>query len=128
MECAHAPTGTTVITDAPSDKGGTRKSFSPTDVCTAALCACAMTNMGFYAKTRGLDIAGATVELTRTMSSQPPQRIARLELLFVMPDRGFDEKDKTGMERAAKGCPVHNSLSPKIEQEFVFQWVAARPA
>ena len=116
VEVTHGPTGATIVTTAPQDKGGTGESFSPTDVCAAALCACATTNMGFYAKTRGLDIAGTTVEIKRTMSAEPPSRIARLELEFIVPDRGFSDKDTLGFERAAKTCPVHNSLSPEIEE------------
>lgn len=123
VECRDQATGSTIFTDAPKDKQGRAEYITPTALCTAALCGCAMTNMGVYAKTRNLDITGATIELSRTMTEQAPQRIARLELVFTVPDRGLSDKDKTGLERAAATCHVHNSLHPDIEQKFTFVWV-----
>ena len=43
VECEHTQSGTKIITDAPTDNNGKGEAFSPTDLCCAALGACAMT-------------------------------------------------------------------------------------
>ena len=42
----HAPSGTSLVTDAPVDNHGKGESFSPTDLVATALGACMMTIMG----------------------------------------------------------------------------------
>ena len=39
-----------------------------------------------------------------------------------MPDREYTDKQKASLERCAHTCPVHLSLHPETEQEFVFNW------
>ena len=88
----------------------------------AALGSCAVTTMGVYANTHGLDVTGTTVEISFAMSEKSPRRVERVELIFTMPDREYSAKDKQSLERAAGACPVHNSLHPDMEQRFVFKW------
>ena len=53
LECTHLQSGTKIITDAPTDNNGKGEAFSPTDLCSTSLAACAMTIMGIYAKNDG---------------------------------------------------------------------------
>ncbi|CAK7054207.1 MAG: hypothetical protein DELT_01141 [Desulfovibrio sp.] len=122
VEATHVASGTTMITDAPLDNGGEGKSFSPTDICTMSLGMCALTIMGLFAKNHGLDIEGTTFEVTKTMSPNPPRRIAKIEVIFNFPDKGYSDKEKISLERAAKTCPVHLSLHPEVEQIITFNW------
>ncbi len=121
VEAKHEQSGATLITDAPVDNNGQGRSFSPTDLCSMSLGACALTIMGIYAQAHGLDIEGTTFEVTKTMSASP-RRIARIELTFSFPDKGYSDKDKISLERAAKTCPVHHSLHPEVEQVITFKW------
>ncbi len=118
----HLQSGTTIITDAPTDNGGQGRAFSPTDLAANALGACALTIMGLYAEGHSLDIKGATMEITKTMSASP-RRIACIEVTFTMPANDFSEKDKKALVNAAYTCPVHKSLSPDVEQKFNFVWL-----
>lgn len=121
VEARHGGSGATIISDAPVDNGGQGRSFSPTDMCSAALAMCALTIMGKFAQTHGLDIDGTTFEVNKTMSATP-RRIAKIEVIFNFPDRGYSDKDKKSLERAAMTCPVHHSLHPDMEQAITFNW------
>ena len=94
LECTHLQSGTTIITDAPTDNNGKGEAFSPTDLCATSLAACAMTIMGIYAKNNGLDLSGAEIEITKKMAAEP-RRIAEIDVIFHMPARAFSGKDKT---------------------------------
>lgn len=122
VECLHEQSGDRIVTDAPTDNNGKGEAFSPTDLCAAALAACAMTIMGMYAERHGCDITGAGFSVRKIMSSESPRRISALEVIFSMPDRDYTEKQKKGLERAALTCPVHHSLHPDVEQKITFQW------
>ena len=120
-ECVHVASGTTLITDAPVDNQGKGEAFSPTDLCATALASCAMTIIGIYGRTHDVDVTGTTIEVTKTMSSNP-RRIGKIEMIFTMPDRDYTDKQKLMIERAALTCPVHLSLHPDVEQVFTFKW------
>ena len=121
VECTHTQSGTKIITDAPVDNHGKGQAFSPTDLCATALGACAMTIIGLYAQNHGVDVTGAEMAITKSMSADP-RRIGKVEVIFTMPDRLYSEKEKIVMERAAHTCPVHLSLHPDVEQVFTFNW------
>ena len=122
VEAKHEQSGATLITDAPVDNQGQGRSFSPTDLCATSLGACALTIMGIFAQSHGLNIDGTTFEVTKTMSAKAPRRIAKIEVTFNFPDKGYSDKDKTSLERAAMTCPVHQSLGPEVEQVINFKW------
>ena len=122
VESRHASSGTNMVTDASQEGQGQGGGFSPIDALAASLGACALTTMGFYAQNHGLDISGASVEVTSTMTATSPRRVARVELVVAMPDRDYSDKDKKSLERAVNSCPVHNSLHPDIEQKFSIKW------
>ena len=121
VECVHEKSGTKIITDAPTDNNGKGESFSPTDLCAAALGACAMTIMGIYGKTHDIDLIGTELEITKVMS-QDPRKISKVQIIFKMPAKAYTDKDKTLLERAAHTCPVARSLGADVEQEFIFKW------
>lgn len=121
VECTHLASGTTIVTDAPVDNQGKGEAFSPTDLCSTALAACAMTIIGIYGKKHDVDVSGMTASVTKEMSANP-RRIGKIEVTFVMPDREFTDKQKTMIERAAHTCPVHLSLHPDVELVFTFKW------
>jgi uncharacterized OsmC-like protein len=122
VECTHEQNGSKIITDAPLDSGGKGESFSPTDLCAVALATCAMTTMGMYGDAHGCDVTGATVHVEKKMGTNP-HRIVSIEVAFTFPDKEYTDRQKAGLERVARICPVHNSLHPDIEQNFSFKWV-----
>jgi putative redox protein len=120
-EMTHLESGTVVFTDAPKDNHGKGEAFSPTDLVATGLGACMVSIMGIYARQQGLDIEGTRVEITKVMAANP-RRIAEIKAILTMPKRGFTDKDKKALERAALTCPVSQSLSADLVQDISFVW------
>ena len=110
------------MTDAPPDNNGLGRSFSPTDLVATALGTCMMTIMGIVAERSGIDLTGSTVVATKEMASAPARRIARLAVVFNLPDH-VPADDRLRLEAAARKCPVHHSLHPDVVCEFTFNWL-----
>jgi putative redox protein len=120
-EATHGPSGNTLLTDAPVDNQGKGEAFSPTDLVATALGTCISTIMGIVAEREKIDLSGMRVTVQKEMSEEPPRRIARLSARIVFP-RPLDAKQRAKIEACAKACPVHQTLSGKVEMpvEFVY--------
>ncbi|MCX6919868.1 MAG: OsmC family protein [Verrucomicrobia bacterium] len=121
VRATHGPSGTVLITDAPVDNQGKGESFSPTDLTATSLATCIMTILGIQAKGLNLDFRGLRVEIEKHMTAQPPRRIAKLEAAIHMP-AGIAEELRERLIRAAKACPVKQSLHPDVEIVLVWIW------
>ena len=117
----HAPSGTSLVTDAPVDNHGKGESFSPTDLVAAALGACMMTIMGIVAERHGVNLVGMTAETVKEMTKEPPRRIASLRTRLTIP-LPADHPQRAALEQAAHTCPVHKSLHPEIDAAIEFVW------
>ncbi|MGE9297396.1 MAG: OsmC family protein [Puniceicoccales bacterium] len=117
----HSPSGATLITDAPVDNHGKGESFSPTDLCTAALISCMATIMGIKAQSLGIDLTGMKLHIEKHMSSDPPRRIARLPIKIQAPAT-VPTDQRAALERACRACPVFQSLHPTIEKTLHIEW------
>ncbi len=119
----HEPSGAVFGTDAPKDNHGRGESFSPTDLVGAALGSCLLTVMGIAARARGVAIEGATAEVEKTMIAFPVRRVARLDVIVMIP-HDPPQADRDALEAAALNCPVKQSLHPDIELPILFRWGA----
>jgi putative redox protein len=125
-EATHLQSGTTILTDAPTDNNGKGEAFSPTDLVAAALGSCMMTIMGIVARRDEIDLKGSQMEITKAMSAEPPRKIAKIEVkLSMLTGSDISETDKAKLIRAAYTCPVALSLHPDIEQAITFEWNVA---
>ncbi len=107
----HGPSRSVLTTDAPVDNGGKGELFSPTDLVATALGSCVLTVMGLYARRKGIDINGATAQVTKDMTSTPVRRIGRLTVNVSLPKGAqLSADDRAALERAAHTCPVKQSL------------------
>lgn len=120
----HEPSGSVIGTDAPKDNEGKGEAFSPTDLLGAALGTCIATVMGIYAKRKGLDLKGMTVDVKKEMVSDPVRRIGRLSVDVKMPS-GLPLEEKEKFVKIAHTCPVHKSLHPDIQMPITFHWPQA---
>ena len=125
-EATHLQSGTTIVTDAPTDNNGRGEAFSPTDLVAASLGSCMMTIMGIVARRDGIELTGSEMAITKVMTTEGPRRIARIEVVLTMltPDE-LPEASRTKLERAAHTCPVAMSLHPDIDQVIQFEWKTA---
>ena len=117
----HAPSGTSLVTDAPVDNHGKGESFSPTDLVATALGACMMTIMGIVAERHGVNLVGMKAETVKEMTKEPPRRIASLRTRLTIP-LPADHPQRAALEQAAHTCPVHKSLHPEIDAAIEFIW------
>jgi uncharacterized OsmC-like protein len=118
----HLQSGSVVITDAPTDNHGKGEAFSPTDLLATALASCMLTTMAIGTMSRGINIDGASADVTKVMSSTPPRRVAKVEISITMPDKNYSEEEKELLERIALACPISKSLHPDLEQAVRFIW------
>lgn len=116
---SHGPSGDELRTAAPVDNHGTGDAFSPTDLVASALATCTLTIMGIIARRDGIALEGATAQVTKTMSTDAPRRIAALPVVITVPGR-LDEGQRKKLEAGARTCPVHKSLHPDIDSPITF--------
>ena len=115
-KCKHLQSGDNIITDAPVDNQGMGEAFSPTDLVATALGSCLLTIMGIAAKTHGINIDNSQAKVTKFMSINP-RRIGKIIVDIDIP-YALSQKNKSLLNRAANGCPVHHSLNPDIKKEI----------
>ena len=120
-EATHTKSGTTMITDAPTDNNGQGRSFSPTDLVATALGTCILTVMGIKASAMGVDMTGATATVDKVMAANP-RRIAELIVVITMPANSYADRDRKVLTAAAHHCPVANSLREGIES-LTIKWL-----
>jgi putative redox protein len=125
-EATHTPSGVTLTTDAPEDNHGEGRSFSPTDLVATALGTCIATILGIQADKHDLDLDGIEISVEKEMASNP-RRIDTLRTEVTMPV-GLNEEMRTRLERAARHCPVDESLHPDIDAPITFHWPEAASA
>ena len=120
-EATHTASGNIIQTDAPVDNHGRGEAFSPTDLVSTALGSCMMTVMGIVAERHSWDLVGSTFAVLKHMSSEPPRRIAQIDVTFTLPAT-LAPQDRIILERAAHTCPVGLSLHPEVRQNIVFEY------
>ncbi len=120
--CTHVASGSTIITDAPTDNHGRGEAFSPTDTVATALASCMLTVMGIKAKQMELNMDGTTCEVTKVMYAEP-RRIGEIHISMVFPANSFTDKEKKILENTAQTCPVFYSLHPDLKKEINLMWL-----
>lgn len=116
-ELRHQASGDCIATDAPLDNHGRGEAFSPTDLLSASLAACAMTIMGIKADALGISLEGARAEVHKEMAANP-RRVAKIRVEIYLPV--CDPHHRSVLQAAARSCPVAHSLSADLQQEWVF--------
>lgn len=118
----HNQSGSGIETDAPTDNRGKGERFSPTDLTATSLGLCLITTMAIKATDMGIELEGATVDVQKHMSKEPPRRIVKIEVWVKLPALEITDKDRQILEAAGNACPVARSLHPDLEQVINYQW------
>ena len=119
-EATHLASSQKLTTDAPKDNQGKGEAFSPTDTVATALASCLLTIMGIKARDLNIYLQGTKAEVHKIMGTTP-RRITEIKIDIHF-SNSFDDKIKTVLERAARTCPVANSLHPDLKQNLSFIW------
>ena len=117
----HLDSGSEISTDAPKDNYGLGETFSPTDMVCSALASCILTIMAIAVEKNDVDIKNTTAIVKKTMGNNP-RRIVKIEINLTFP-KEYDSKTRTILEKAANNCPVHHSLSEKVEKDISFTYI-----
>jgi len=120
--CLHGPSGASLATDAPLDNRGRGESYSPTDLLATGLGSCMLTTMGILAERHGWRMDGARARVEKHMVAEPSRRVGRLVVELRMPP-GLPPDSHGPLERAARGCPVRESLHPDVVLELSLEWL-----
>lgn len=118
----HNQSGTAIESDAPTDNRGKGERFSPTDLTCTSLGLCLITTMAIKATDMGIELAGATVDIRKFMSTEPPRRIVKIMADVKLPALDISARDREVLEATGNACPVARSLHPDIEQQISYHW------
>ncbi len=122
-ENTHIQSGTIIHTDAPTDNLGKGEAFSPTDLCALSLTTCIMTTMGIYAQLKEIEVLSISADTNKIMGTEP-RRIARIEATIrIQLGQNGTDRQREGLERVVRSCPVSKSLHPEIEQDVKIEWI-----
>ncbi|MCX6387198.1 MAG: OsmC family protein [Solirubrobacterales bacterium] len=107
----------TIITDEPTDIGGTDLGPAPHELLPAALASCISTMMMLYALRKEWDLGDLRVDVDYDYEADPK----RFDVEIHMPE-GLTEDQITRLERVANTCPVRRALEGNFEfnEELVF--------
>lgn len=119
--CIHDRSGQEISTDAPVDNNGRGSAFSPTDLAATSLATCMLTVMGIWARDNGVDMDGASAEVTKHMASDP-RRISGIDVIITMPAHNYTDREKSILTKIAHTCPVAQSLHPDLRQNIEIRW------
>ncbi|MBM77679.1 MAG: osmotically inducible protein OsmC [Crocinitomicaceae bacterium] len=114
----HLDSGNSISTDAPKDNHGLGESFSPTDLVCTSLASCILTIMAIAVEKKGINIKGTSIQVKKIMKDNP-RMIESIDVMIHFQE-SYDKKIKIILERSALNCPVHRSLSEKIEKNIKF--------
>lgn len=113
----HIKSGSSYLTDAPTDNNGKGSNFSPTDLVATALASCMITVIGIYCEQHEITFQQAEATVQKTMGDNP-RRISEIEIDLDLSMNSFTEKEKVKIKRVAENCPVAKSLAPEIIQKL----------
>ncbi|MBA3406977.1 MAG: OsmC family protein [Deltaproteobacteria bacterium] len=101
----------TLTADEPKDHGGDDNGPSPQELLAASLAACTAITMEMYARRKGWDVAGMTVDCEYSPAARGCP--TRFGLVMKMPAHLSEEQVERLQVIAAK-CPVHRTLEGEV--------------
>lgn len=98
-----------VVTDQPSDDGGTDAGMSPVELFVGSLAGCVAYFVGRYCVRHQIPHEGLTVEAEWEMAEQP-HRVGAVSLRINLPV-SLEPAQRERLLKVAHGCTVHQSLA-----------------
>jgi len=120
-ECVHLKSGTTIITDAPTDNNGKGEAFSPTDLVATSAASCMLTILGIRCAKKGFSLNSANASVHKIMNANP-RRIAKIKVDVQISISGITKESREHLEEEMLNCPVMLSLHPEIEKDVNFEF------
>ncbi len=116
--------GKTLVADEPLDAGGTDVGPTPYELLLGALGACTAMTITLYARRKGWDVTGVTVELDHdrvhasdcASCESPDGYLDRIQVRIAV-DGPLHEEQRARLEEIARRCPIHKTLIGDIQIE-----------
>jgi putative redox protein len=117
-----------ILVDQPERGGGVDAGPSPIELLGVSLGTCVALYVQQFCHARGLSHDGMRVELQQR-GAQHPNRIGEFAVKVVLP-AGMPEEHVELLERVARSCPAHNTLThgAEVAMEFELGAPAASPS
>lgn len=115
----HRINGTEIVTDLPPEYGGNGRSFSSTDLVSAAVGSCVLTTIDSLIERNGHDPKSIEIAVEKELAENP-KMIKSIRLEIRHPDL-FSSILLQKLERAMATCPVKKSLNTQIEVKTIFK-------
>lgn len=109
----HAKAGAEIVTDLPPEYGGRGRSFSSTDLVSAALGSCILSTIDTLFEREGHDPKQIKMRVTKTLSEKP-KMIGTIDLEISYPEQ-LSALFLKKVKRAMNLCPVKRSLNEQVE-------------
>lgn len=98
-----------VITDQPTDDGGTDEGMSPVELFIGSLAGCVGYFVSRYCARHAIPAEGFTIEADWSMAEQP-HRVGSVEMRLHLPAT-LTQVQQERLLKVAHGCTVHQSLA-----------------
>ena len=121
-KATHLQSDSQIITDAPIDNKGKGEAFSPTDLFASSFASCMLTIIGIAAETNKINIKGVRATVKKIMSENP-RSISEIYVTITFKTQ-LSSKSKNIVEKAARHCPVGKSISSKINEVIIFNYLS----
>lgn len=108
-----------ILVDQPERGGGADAGPSPIELLGVSLGTCVALYVQQFCQSRGLSSDGMRVELQQR-GAQNPNRIGEFTVRVVLP-AGIPEEHVAMLERVARSCPAHNTLTHGAEVAMEFE-------
>jgi len=107
-----------ILSDRPTDEGGTDTGPMSSELLVAALGACMAGRLVRYCQSKEIPCTGLCVDLASELA-EDGSRVAGVAIDITLPE-GFPEDRIIAAQRVVDGCSVHNTLHnpPRIDIEF----------
>jgi len=114
----------TIVTDEPTSLGGTDEGPAPHELLAAALASCVSTMISMYARNRGWQLSGVSVDV-----DYDPESVPRSVRVQIKLPAGLAPAQVERLRHVADTCPVRRALETgfRFEEQIVFA-TELRPA
>ncbi len=121
-EAIHAASGQRLKASVGPVDTAAGATFTPTDLLATAFGISLAIQLGQAAESELLDLKGMKIGVTKEMTDGPTRRIGRLCALIEMPIQ-LTSGTKAAFQRAARTCPIKESLRAEIETAVQFVYI-----
>src|SRR5688572_5772998 len=116
--------GKTVVVDEPADVGGTDEGPTPYELLLGALGSCTAMTVLMYARRKGWELTGVTVELENDRvhvrdceaCESSDTYLDRIQVRIAV-DGPLHEEQRAKLEEIARRCPVNKTLAGNVRVE-----------